>query len=118
MLLFSRSLFHVIVKMVKYFYAENYQSLQKNILFRNAYLIFVSSLLLCLQWLVAGVAASAPGPAPVDLLAALRLDQHEAVVKTTGICETREGHKGADTAYKLVKKSVISVPTATVFPGY
>jgi len=84
---------------------------------RNAYLIFASSLLLCLQWLVAGVAASAPGSAPVDLLAALRLDQHEAVVKTTGICETREGHKGADTAYKLVKKSVISVPTATVFPG-
>lgn len=86
---------------------------------RNAYLIYATSLLLCLECVLpgVGVTASAPGLAPVDLLAALRLDHHEAIEKTTGICENREGHNKADTAYKLVKKSVISVPTANVFPG-
>jgi len=55
--------------------------------------------------------------APVDLLTALRLPEHEAVSRTTGICREREGSTQPDTAYRLTKKSVISIPTATVFPG-
>ena len=36
---------------------------------------------------------------------------------TSGLCATREGTTKPDLAYSLTNKAVISVPTATVFPG-
>ena len=36
---------------------------------------------------------------------------------TSGFCATREGSTKPDLAYSLKNKAVISVPTATVFPG-
>ena len=36
---------------------------------------------------------------------------------TSGLCATREGTTKPDLAYSLTDKAVISVPTATVFPG-
>ena len=53
----------------------------------------------------------------MDLLDAFRLGDNPAVTTASGFCETREGQKKPDVAYKLTKKAVISIPTATVFPG-
>ena len=34
-----------------------------------------------------------------------------------GICRNREGQSGPDKAFKITENSVISVPTANVFPS-
>jgi hypothetical protein len=53
----------------------------------------------------------------VDLLSAFRLAENPLVQRSPGICLNREGQTVPDTAFRLTKKAVISVPTATVFPG-
>ena len=54
----------------------------------------------------------------VDLLSAFRLAENPLVQRSPGICLNREGQTVPDTAFRLTKKAVISVPTATVFPGH
>jgi len=72
---------------------------------------------LCAPWLQSPSRAwAAPPPGSLDLLAALRLPHHQAAEAASGFCETRAGQTRPDKAYKLTKKAVISVPTATVFP--
>ena len=68
-------------------------------------------------WLQCHKAVAAAPPGSVDLLDAFRLGDNPAVTTASGFCETREGQKKPDVAYKLTKKAVISIPTATVFPG-
>lgn len=89
----------------------------KLIFFRNAHLIFAAALSL---WLAnhSTAAESPPGTShSVDLLAAFRFSESASVEKTTGICSHREGQHASDKAYRLKEKAVLSVPTATAFPG-
>ena len=53
----------------------------------------------------------------MDLLDAFRFRENSAVETSLGYCRSREGQSSSDVAYKLSKKAVISVPTATVFPS-
>ena len=53
----------------------------------------------------------------MDLLDKLRFRANAAVDTTAGYCQTREGQPQADVAFKLTRKAVISVPTATAFPS-
>ena len=62
---------------------------------------------------------AAPPPGSVDLLDKLRFRNNAAVESTLGYCsgQTREGQHRDDVAFRLSKKAVISVPTASAFPG-
>jgi len=83
---------------------------------RYAYLILGATLSV---WLPASSTSAElpPGAADsVDLIQALKLAQSPAVETTTGACSNREGQHAPDTAYRLKHQSVISVPTAVVFP--
>lgn len=94
-----------------------YENNTKVIFFRNAHLIFAAALSL---WLAnhSTAAESPPGTShSVDLLAAFRFSESASVEKTTGICSHREGQHASDKAYRLKEKAVLSVPTATAFPG-
>ena len=58
----------------------------------------------------------------MDLLDKFRFRSNDAVEMTSsGYCQTREvggrGHSPSDIAYKLTRKAVISVPTASAFPS-
>ena len=68
-------------------------------------------------WLQCHKAVAAAPPGSVDLLDAFRLGDNPAVTAASGFCQTREGQKKPDVAYKLTQKAVISIPTATVFPS-
>jgi len=68
-------------------------------------------------WLLPHSAARGPlPPGTADLLEAFRLGQNPAVSATGGFCTTREGSNTPDLAYRLNNKTVLSVPSATVFP--
>merc|ERR1711997_1406369 len=68
-------------------------------------------------WLQFHKATAAAPPGSVDLLDAFRFRENSAVENSPGYCRSREGQTTSDVAYKLSKKAVISVPTATVFPS-
>merc|ERR1712102_204354 len=68
-------------------------------------------------WLQSHRAIAAVPPGSVDLLDAFRFRENSAVENSLGYCRSREGQSTSDVAYKLSKKAVISVPTATVFPS-
>ena len=53
------------------------------------------------------------------MLDKLRFRDNGAVESTTGYCsgQTRGGQPRADVAFRLTKKAVISVPTASAFPS-
>jgi len=68
-------------------------------------------------WLQSHKAIAAAPPGSVDLLQAFRFRENSAVETSLGYCRSREGQSSSDVAYKLSKKAVISVPTATVFPN-
>merc|ERR1712066_834840 len=70
-------------------------------------------------WLQSHKAIAAAPPGSVDLLDAFRFRENSAVETSLGYCRSRGGGPGSrkDVAFKLAKKAVISVPTATVFPN-
>ena len=73
-------------------------------------------------WLQSSRALAGTPPGSVDLLDAFRFRSNDAVeVSSSGFCQTREvgerGHSPSDVAYKLTRKAVISVPTASAFPS-
>ena len=83
-------------------------------MFRCKLLIFAVTASL---WLQSHKAIAAAPPGSVDLLDAFRFRENSAVETSLGYCRSREGQSSSDVAYKLSKKAVISVPTATVFPS-
>lgn len=70
--------------------------------------------LLILAANIASIWASPP-PGSADLLSALRLQELPGVSGVEGICRERVGQPGPDKAYEVMKKSVISAPTANIF---
>ena len=97
-------------KIVKYFL----NIILTNLFFRCKLSIVVVTAIL---WLQSTIAIAEVPPGSVDLLDKFRFRDNAAVETTNGFCRTREGPSYSDVAFKLTRKAVISVPTATAFPG-
>ena len=97
-------------KFVKYFL---------NIIFTNLFFRCKLSIVVvtAILWLQSTIAIAEVPPGSVDLLDKFRFRDNAAVETTNGFCRTREGPSYSDVAFKLTRKAVISVPTATAFPG-
>merc|ERR1712170_271739 len=72
---------------------------------------------IAILWLQSYKALADLPPGSVDLLQSFRFGENNAIEKTVGFCQTREGRSYSDVAFKLSRKAVISVPTATAFPN-